>query len=318
MSANFNTNCTVDYLCGIVNSRCLNPVSQNAYQLQDIANLMDLESNGFVVPLLKKVQQEYMVKNYDYPINQGQTAYMMPSRAVGNALRDVVLVDSSGNEIGLNNLMREYIKSEFPCTWVPTVWSFGQYLTANEINLFNTLWQSYTAYTLRFITERRPNQLTLTTNCGQITAITGNVVTLSYVDPSWTTSTTFDIINPGPPFNSIQDDQAVTLIAGFDLTFASLPAGLAKGQWVCPAGTTCVPQLPYEFYTLLIERTVSAVAEGLDMSQLLQASQRKCQELEANMLCLVRPRVMGSVQKIINKDNLSNGTTWGRGFGGYR
>src|SRR4029077_16050852 len=101
----------------------------------------------------------------------------------------------------------------------------GQFLSANEVNLYNTLIQSYTAYKLRFITERRPGGLTLSTNCGQITAITGNVITLSNVDQAWTTSTTFDIINPLPPFQSIADDVAITLISGFQITLSSVPAG---------------------------------------------------------------------------------------------
>src|ERR1019366_4021161 len=101
-----------------------------------------------------------------------------------------------------------------------SIWSFGQYGTANEINLYNTLIQSYTAYKLRFITERRPGALTLSTNCGQITAVTGNVLTLSYVDPAWTTLTTFDVINSLPPFQSFAHDLAITLISGSQITVA--------------------------------------------------------------------------------------------------
>ena len=316
MSANFQQNCLVDTLAANVNQRCLNPVSQNTYQLSDIVQLMDQEMSGYLVPLLKKVQQEYFVMNVDQPIVAGQTAYVMPPRAVGNALRDIVLVDASGNEINLNNLMREYVKTSFPYSWVPSIWSFGQYLSGNEINLYNTLIQSYTAYTLRFITERRPGQLTLSSNCGQITAITGNVVTLNVVDPTWTTNTTFDIINQLPPFQSIHDDQTITLIAGNQLTFSSIPKGLAKGQWVCPAMTSCIPQIPYDAFTLLTERTVSTIAEAMDMSQLLAASQRKCTELESNILALIRPREQGSPQVIINK-NVAGAWT-GYGWRNYR
>lgn len=262
-----------------------------------------------IVPLLKKCQQEYFVYNVDVPIVNGQSAYTMPTRAIGNAVRDVVLLDASGNEVALNNLMREYIKVQFPFNFVPSIWSFGQYLTGNEINLYNTLIQSYTAYKLRFITERRPGGLTLSTNCGQITAITGNIVTLNYVDPTWTTATTFDVINPLPPFQSIVDDATITLISGLNVTFSSV-AGLAKGQWVCPAMLSCIPQIPYEWFPLLTEMTVATLAEALDMSQLLASSKAKIEKFESNALALVRPRVTGSPRLIINKDGMN------RGFGG--
>jgi hypothetical protein len=278
---------------------------------------MDNELSLGVVPLLKKTQQNYFVMNVDVTIVNGKSAYTMPTRAVGNALRDVVLLDASGNEVALNNLEREYIKVQFPFNFVPSIWSFGQYLTANEVNLYNTLIQSYTAYKLRFITERRPGGLTLSSNCGQIQVITGNILTLSYVDPTWTTGTTFDIINPLPPFQSIADDATITLISGFQVTLTTVPSGLAVGQWVCPAMLSCIPQIPYEFFPLLTERTVATIAEAMDMSQLLASSKAKIQEFEANAAALARPRVTGS-PKLIISSNAFNRNGFGSVSGGWR
>lgn len=311
MAVSFADRCLVDSLASIVNLKCLNPASQNTYQPADIVSLMDNEMSLVVVPLLKSVQQDYFVYNVDVAIVNGQSAYTMPRRAVGNALRDVVLLDASGNEVALNNLAREYIKVQFPFNFVPSIWSFGQYLTANEVNLYNTLIQSYTAYTLRFITERRPNGLTLSENCGQITAITGNVLTLSNVDSGWTTATTFDIINQLPPFQSIVDDATVTDITGQQITLTTLPSGIAKGQWVCPAMLSCIPQIPYELFPLLTELAVGTLAEGLDMSQLLASAKAKIELYSANSAKITRPRVTGSPKMIINKDGFG-----GRGFGG--
>ena len=298
----FAQNCLVDSLAALVNLKCLNPNSQNTFQLADIVSLMDNELSLAIVPLLKKTGQEYFVYNVDVPIVQGQSSYVFPPRAIGNAVRDVVLLDAGGNELALNQLMREYIKVAFPYNMVPALWSFSQYLSANEVNLYNPLIQSYTAYKLRFITERRPNGLTLSTNCGQITAINGNVVSLSYLDPTWTTSQLFDIINPNPPFQSIQDDQSITAISGFTITFSSIPTLLAVGQWFCPAGLSPIPQIPYEIFPLLIERGVATVAEALDMAQLLASSKAKIQSFEDNAAAIVRPRVKGSLRRIINQD----------------
>lgn len=317
--ATFAGNCLVDTLAANVNLRCLNPISQNTFQLSDIVTLMDRELSMSVVPILKAAQQDYFVYNVDQTIVSGQSAYTFPTRAIGNALRDVVLLDSSGNEVALNNLMREYIKVKSPFNFVPPIWSFGMYLTANEINLYNTLIQSYTSYRLRFITERRPGGLTLSSNCGQITAVAGNVLTLSYVDPSWTTATTFDVINPLPPFQSIADDMAITNISGFQITVSgTIPTGIsttaaASGKWVCPAGLSCIPQIPYDVFAILEEYTVSVVAEALDMSQLLASAKARIESWEIKMQKLVRPRVTGSPRIIVSNDNVGRG--WG-GIGG--
>jgi hypothetical protein len=309
--ASFAANCLTDALAAKVNLKMLNPTSQNTYGLSDIVSLMDDEMSMVLVPLLKKAQQDYFVYNVDVTIVAGQSSYTMPPRAVGNALRDVVLVDANGNEVALNNLMREYIKVQFPFNFVPSIWSFGMYLTANEVNLYNTLIQTYTAYKLRFITERRPGSLTLSTNCGQVTAITGNVITVSNVDPTWTTATTFDIINQIPPFQSRGDDLTITNIAGQQLTFSSVPSTVSKGDWVCPAMLSCIPQIPYELFPLLTELTTAALAEGLDMSQLLAAAKAKVEMYAANASALTRPRVTGSPKVIINKGSFNQ-----RGFGG--
>lgn len=316
MAVSFANNCLVDTLAAAVNLKCLNPISNNTFQLPDIVALMDNELSLGVVPLLKKTQQEYFVYNVDVTIVNGTSSYAFPTRAIGNAVRDVVLLDASGNEVALNNLMREYIKVQFPFNFVPSIWSFGMYMSANEINLYNTLIQSYTAYTLRFITERRPGGLTLSTNCGQITAVTGHVLTLSNVDPAWTTATTFDIIKPLPPFASVVDDATVTAISGFQITLTTVPSGLAVGQWVCPAMLSCIPQIPYEMFPLLTERTVATVAEALDMSQLQASSKAKIAEFEGNSAALARPRVSGSPRLIINRDSINRGP-WGQG-GGWR
>lgn len=311
--ATFAGNCLVDQLAANVNLRCLNPISQNAFQLADIVTLMDRELSMSVVPILKAAQQDYFVYNVDRTIVNGTSAYTFPTRAIGNALRDVVLLDSSGNEVALNNLMREYIKVKSPFNFTPPIWSFGMYLTANEINLYNTLIQSYTSYKLRFITERRPGGLTLSSNCAQIQGISGNVISLSNVDSSWTTATAFDIINQLPPFQSIADDATITLINGLQITLTTVPTGLAAGQWLCPAMLSCIPQIPYDVFAILEEYTVSVVAEALDMSQLLASAKARIDAWETKMLKMVRPRVTGSPRIIVNQDNVGRG--WG-GIGG--
>lgn len=315
--ASFAETCLVDFLAGKVNLKSLNPLSQNTYQLADIVSLMNDDLSLVIVPLLKKVQQDYLVYNVDQTIVNGTSAYTFPPRAVGNACRDIVLVDSNGNEVALNNLMREYIKVQFPFNFIPSIWSFGMYMSANEVNLYNTLIQSYTAYKLRFIVERRPGVLTLSLNCGQVTAITGNVITLSNIDPTWTTATTFDIINNMPPFQSIGDDVGITLIAGQQVTLSgAVPASLKIGQWFCPAGLSCIPQIPYELFPLLTELATATLAEGLDMAQLLASAKAKIEIYTSNSAALTRPRVTGSPKIIINKDGLSRGA-FGQG-GGWR
>jgi hypothetical protein len=309
----FTDQCTVDYLVQQVNNRCLNPDSQNTFEPADLINIMDSELSNYCVPLLKKVKQEFFVTYFDQPIT-GATSYQIPPRAIGNALRDVVFVDASGNEIALSNLLPEYTKTTFPLNSTLPLYVFGQFMKGDQIVLYPQQVQNDTGYKLRMKVERRPGALTSITNCGQVVAITGNVVTLSNIDPTWTTSTLFDCINNFPPFNSVGDDQTITNITGFQLTFTSVPTGLAIGMYVCPRMMSCIPQIPYENFGLLIERTIIRVAEALDMSVLLQAAKQNYKEMEDNMLVLERPRISGSPQKCINRNRPSQGGGYGSGW----
>ena len=292
----------VDYLVTQVANRALNPQSQNLWSNQDIANMMDSQVKNVILPLLKEVHQEYLVMYVDDVISSMNASYKIPPRAIGNALRDIVLVDASGNEIALNNLLPEYTKLSFPFNNIPPTWSFSQFLKADSINLFNQLVQSYSAYTLRFKVERRPGMLTLSSNCGQITNITGNILTLSYVDSTWTTSYLFDIINNYPPFDSLQDDSVITNINGLQVTFANVPSTVAVGMWVCPQMMSCIPQIPLDLFDLLVECTIQKLAQALDDNLLAQSCEKNIQLMRNQLVQLVKERVKGSPQKVINRD----------------
>ena len=137
----------------------------------------------------------------------------------------------------------------------------GYYLQDFNVILFPPQVSNYTAYQILMKWERRPSNLTLTTNCGQITAFDENAstITLSYVPTSWQADvTTVDVINNLPPFNSIADDVVITDITGLVLT-VSVPSlysstfwdAVAQNYWLAPSMTSPIPQLPYEAFPYL-------------------------------------------------------------------
>src|SRR5207244_1920246 len=156
----------------------------------------------------------------------GQLAYTIPQRAIGTKLRDALLLDFQSNPVLLKYINPEDLKS----SWAYAPYQFGFYPQDNQIvlvlgNLVTPI-GNYQTVQLKYF--RRPNTLCTTDastgNAGQITAInTGTKeVTLTTVPTAWTTSTTFDVVNSLPPFQSRVDDQTISAINGFILTFTSL------------------------------------------------------------------------------------------------
>lgn len=320
----YTTDATDRGLVDSVYRGCLSPQAQNALQPADIIAFLDQEMRTTIIPLVLAAQEEFWVTNYDQPVVQNVYNYTIPARAAFATWRDVVFVDQQGMEINMSMLSPEYLKLTYPAGGNPPLYTFGFILQNDQIILYPNTSGTPTQYRLRMKIKRRPNNLTETTNCGQITAInTGtNVVTLANVPSTWTTSDTFDIIPNSPQFTSRRDDQTINLISGNNLTFSSpgtdpftgqpypaLPTNpqtgavtLQVGDWVCPSQMSCVPQVPYDMFSLLVQRGIIRTLEALGDTQNLTVAERRYQDMAVDFARTVSPRIDGTPKKIVNRN----------------
>jgi hypothetical protein len=299
---------TVDGLVASVLNKYIIPNSQSTFTNQNIVDLLDEEMRSTIIPVINSVHEEYWVHFVDSPILQNVNVYDIPQRCVAGILRDVVFVDNNGNELNVSQLSPVQIKSGFPYGPPLPVYGFGYYMQDDQIVLYPPQRSAATAFKLRIKFFRRPNNLTLTSNCGQIIAINGNVLTLSFVSSEWTTTTTFDIIQSNPQFRSMSDSTAVTLIAGNNVTLSMSAAdvvanGIAVGMWFCPTTMTCIPQIPYEAFPLLVQRGIMRVAESYMDTAGVQAAEKRYVEMKDNVVKLIEPRVQGGTKTVINPDS---------------
>ena len=299
---------TVDGLVASVLNKYIVPISQNTVTTQNIVDLLDEEMRSTIVPVINSVHEEYWVHLNDVTIIQNVNNYDIPQRCVAGMLRDVVFVDNNGNELNVSQLSPVQIKSGFPYGPPLPVYGFGYYMQDDQVVLFPPQRSAALAFKLRLKFFRRPNNLTLTTNCGQIVSINGNILTLSYVSPDWSTSTTFDIIQNNPQFRSMSDDTQITNVSGNMITLSMSAAdvvtnGIAAGMWVCPATTTCIPQIPYEAFPLLVQRGIMRVAESYMEVAAVQAAEKRYIEMKDNLVKMIEPRVQGGTKTVINPDS---------------
>ena len=295
-------NFTVDNLVTSVQNRAVLPNTPTLYTSSTIIQLMDEEMRTDIIPLVKTLNEEFWVTNYDQSVVSGQNSYSIPYRATAQGLRDVVFVDNNNNELGLVRYEPEDIK--FPMIPYGTPYfPLGYYLKDNSVVLFPPTASQYTTYSLRMKYERRPNNLISYGSAGQIVSInTGsNQVTLSFVPTTWTTSTTLDVINNIPPFNSVGDDIQITAINGLTLTLSSIPTGTAVNYWVAQSMTSPVPQIPYETFPILSQMTVVAVLSGIGDNAALGEAQKKLDKMKADFQAVGTPRVEGTPKTLSNR-----------------
>lgn len=303
-------NFTTDELINAVKDIITVPTSQGLFLPANFVRLMNLELHKKLVPAMKAAREDYFIRTSDSTLVAAQETYRIPTRAVGGALRDIQYLDSGGAPADFPRLEWEFLKSN------PIMSGdryFGYIFKGHEV-MMRPVPSTVSGEKIRFVYERRPNNLVLAAAAGLITAInTGTrVVTVSNRPSTWTTATIFDVIAATPMFEPIADDQAITALSGNDLTFSSLPTGLAVGQWVCEAGFSPVPQLPYEGALVLAElAAVKALGAIKDAPGLKEAKAQAKDDLDY-FIRLITPRNPGTPQKIVNRSGILDYSRMGR------
>lgn len=293
---------SVDSLLTSVKQRSMNASNQNLLQDSDMVRIASEELQAVILPYIESVKGEYFVTQVDVPFISGVTTYTLPERATGTKLRDICLVDSQGAEVMLNYINPEDLKS----SWAYAPYQFGFYPKGDQIVLIlGNLIGSGNYQSVRMKYFRRPNVLCTTDNAGQIININTftKEVTLDFAPPTWTTATKFDVINALPPFQSKVDDQTVTNVAGFILTFSTLPTTLQIGDWVSENNFSPIPQLPVECHRLLEALTSARILQytGDPSFSVLQA---QAEAMKKDLIFILNPRIDGSPRKIPIRNRL--------------
>ena len=297
---------SVNALLTSVKQRSMNASNQNLLQDTDIVRIASEELQGVLLPYIESVKNEYYVTQVDVPFVAGTITYVMPQRATGTKLRDVCLIDAQGNQVLLNYINPEDMKS----SWAYAPYQFGFFPKDHTIELFlGNLVGMGNYQSVRMIYFRRPNTLCMTGvtgNAGQVVSFDTNAktITLDFAPTTWTTSTKFDIINSLPPFQSRVDDAVITNISGFVLTFSSsLPSDLAIGDWVSEANFSPIPQMPVECHRVLEVLTAARILQytGDPAFQVMQAM---AEGMKKDLIQILSPRVDGSPRKIPIRNRL--------------
>lgn len=284
------------------------PTSQVTFTSTDFYALGDDSIRAKIVPLVLKAMAEFYVFPYNYPINQNQGSYPIPSRAINMILRSLEIVSSSDpdSKMNLEQLSREDLFAALSGNNRTLIKKNGFYMEGNNVVLYPTPAQA-NLDTLRMNIFIRPNQLVDVSACGLISAIDLNAGTITCVSvPStWTTGNIFDLVKANPGFDCTAIDQAITNISGGVITFSSaLPSTVSVGDYVCLAGQSCVVQVPVELQPLLTQYVVVRVLSAQGDSKLKDAI-AELEALEKNASLLLTPRVQGSVKRVIKSRGIN-------------
>ena len=271
---------TTDSLLPMLRLLPLMPSVQALFSDSDLVNIMDFELSSKILPLIDNQAEEY----------------------------------SSGNEIRIPRLRPEDIMSNVNATGLainPALWGF--YLQNDQVILYLGSYtgssNSYKYLRLRYV--RMPSTLIQEAAAGQITNIAGNIVTVSNLPATFTTTLTYDIVANSPQmFVTRGDDLVVTAItptvapAG-TMTFIDLPPTVQIGDWVCLAMQSPIPQIPFKpGFQLLLQLSAAKCLEIHGDTQGFNVAMSQAADMKNYFISVITPRVDANVIRLTTPNAL--------------
>lgn len=296
---------TTTQMLTTLKKRAMVPSSQDTYQDSDLLSVLDDTIIDYVVPLIMDNREEFFVEKADTSIGS-DSSFDIPVRAMGIVLRDILRVTSGGDVYSIARLEPEDLE------YYNNASSYQKnvfYLENDKVYLLGSYNDSDS---IRLKYYRRPNNLVAESACAKVSSVVGNVVSCESVPSTWTTADTFDVIKGSPHFRSLGDEQSATDVdtTADTITFTSAPSGIEAGDWICLTGTAPVAQIPYDAYSLLIEKASHTILTDLGDLEGAQVKERLVKQKEDSLVSLVSNRTKGENRKIINRQNMS----WKRGW----
>jgi hypothetical protein len=279
---------TSPYLCSeiLLNARDRGMIPNTDEALNDtrLRRILNDELQGYLVPLILGVREDFFVTQTTYALAAGAASVRLPNAAVAGGVRLVVWVAEDGGETPLERVAFERFGLE------------GFTLQGNNLIFTSALTE---ARTLRISYERRPNRVVDDAAARALTAKTTTTLTVASVPATFTASVAYDFVAATPGFECFSVDATPSGLATTTFTFASLPSGLAVGDYLCLAGESPVPQVPAELHPLLAQRIAYVALRGLGDAK-AEAARVQADEMRAGALTMLTPRAAGHPRYLFN------------------
>lgn len=297
------------------------PTSQEMYSVDDFLFLLDEGLRDYVVPILRESNREdYLTQHEDITLVSGTSRYPIPARAASEQLVLLQLADGNGGYIALPSIDRARagaITSDCGYAWQT---DDDAIILAPTPAATGTLRVHYVA---------RPGRLVDESACGRVTALDATLKTVTIsatpttVTGSGTTPTTvafatsqlFDFVHGFPGFRGLGVDRVCTNIASSVMTFtATLPTGLAVGDYVCIAGESPIAQVPEGVHPLLSKWAIYTLEMGVGKADRVDRARAEMERTEKMVRSLLSQQKGDTSTVVLN----FNSPGWGRRRGQMR
>lgn len=298
---------TTDTLIESVKRRAMIPENQQTFQEVDFLAFANEEMDLGIIPHVLSFHEEYFVFTELITILPNQNRYEIPSRAVGNKLRELAYQDVSDNIFEMTRIKIDDLPS-YQNNAIQ--YAFNRfYVEGNDIVLVPEVGPAPSGF-LRFSYYLRPNELVSEDRVAIITGINtvSGDISVNSVPTVISISNSLDLIQTGSAHKTLALDLNATSINNISKIISfdpdDLPTGLSIGDQISLSGETIVPQIPSDLHSMLAQRVAARCLEALGDVQGLGSANAKLAEMEIKTGSLIDDRVEGAPLKMNNRHSI--------------
>lgn len=311
---------TSSELIASIKRRASIPENQSTFTSTDFLDFATEELVLGVVPGIMSVHEDYFLYEETTPLVANQNEYEIPSRAIGNKLRDVQWQHSPGI---ISELTRIGIGERFGEYDITTSNNLKSFYIKNNKVAFPAKMSSSPTGELIFVYYIRPSALVLEERIGIIEGINDlgggtTEIVLSSIPENFNTSITYDFYKAQSPSSILNKDLTANAIstATKSITFNTddIPIELKIGDHLAQASEASIPQIPSELHPMLAQMVACRILESIGDTQGLQNALVKLQQMEKAAGILVDNRIDDAPHKIVNRHGLVRTSIFSKRF----
>ena len=310
---------TSDSLVESIKRRASIPENQSTFSKQDFLDFANEELQLGVVPAIMSLHEDYLLFEEDKPLESNESEYEIPSRAMGNKLRDVQFKIDAKNFIEMTRIGIGERFSEFDVRTETNLKKY--YVKNNKIVLVPPVGPNpSTSQAITMVFYIRPSKLVLEERIGVITGInrTSGEITFSTIPDHFNTNIQYDFYKAGSPHTILNIDKTATNVNSTtnSITFAvdDIPKNLQVGDHIGQAGECIIPQIPSELHVMLTQMVACRVLESIGDTQGLQNALVKLKQMEEAAGMIIDNRVDDAPQKAVNRHGLVRTSIFSKRF----
>lgn len=298
---------TSDELIKSIKTRAAIPTSQNRFSNEDFLRFANEEMALGVVPSILRNHEDYFLISEDLSLMDGKDRYQIPYRSIGNKVREISLVDTSGN---IHEMTRIGIGDVPFYNQSGQTYAYAYFIANNEISLVPQKLTHSNGTRLRVSYYIRPNSLVLLKDVAIISAIdrTTGVMQLSQLPDKFNISSKYDFVQTKSPHKCTKLEITPSAINSTTKTItfglSDIPDQLEVGDHIAFATESAIPQIPSDLHMILAHRVATRLLEAQGDSEALNNANQKLSELEKQTESLIDNRVEDSPKKVVNRHSI--------------